>query len=61
MEPIKVRLYRDRFGHSFTAYAVNGNTPYDWMTGQTKAEAMAKLKSKYIEWRDRPFEEVAPF
>jgi len=55
---LKVRVYSHSDGRTqpYIAYAANGKTPYDWKTGLTEREALARLRATYISWQDLPFE-----
>ena len=54
---LEVRIYSHSDGRTqpYTAYAVNGKTPYDWKAGLTEADALARLRATYISWQDLPF------
>ena len=58
MKPLKVEVYfyPDGRTHPYLALAVDGNkTGYDWKVGGSEMEALVKLKSTYVSWKDRPF------
>jgi len=58
MKPLKVEVYfyPDGRNQPYTAYAIDGNrTGYDWKVGDSEIEALLKLKSTYVSWKDRPF------
>jgi len=55
MLEVRVYSYSDGRTQPYTAYAANGKTPYDWKTGLTEIEALARLRASYISWQNLPF------
>jgi len=56
MKPLNVRIYFYTDGriNPYTAYAIDGKTPYDWKVGNSESESLARMRAIYISWRDRP-------
>ena len=52
---VVVHFHKDR-NQPYTAHAINGKTRYDWKTGGTEIEALARLRSTYISWQNIPFQ-----
>jgi|GEM_PF-2038601 len=58
MKPLKVHVYFYTDGRTrpYLAKAVDGNkTGYDWKLGDSEMEALERLRSTYVSWKDRSF------